>query len=336
MSLNILNRPYPRVRLRRNRKSDFARSLVRENTLTADDLIYPVFVLEGENRKEEIPSMPGQFRLSIDLLVESAKEWFADGIKVIDLFPVIESNKSLEAEEAYNPEGLVQRCIRALKKELPELGIMTDVALDPYTTHGQDGIIDENGYVLNDKTIEVLVKQALSHIEAGADIISPSDMMDGRVGALRYAFEVNGHHNVQIMSYAAKYASVFYGPFRDAVGSTGNLKGADKFTYQMDPANADEALHEVALDLNEGADMVMVKPGLPYLDIVRQVKDTFRVPTFAYHVSGEYAMLKAAASNGWLDYKKSVLETMLCFKRAGCDGILTYCAPEVAKWLKEK
>ncbi|RIY34390.1 porphobilinogen synthase [Psittacicella gerlachiana] len=335
MGFNILNRSYPNTRLRRNRKSEFARSLVRENTLTADDLIYPVFVLEGENRKEEIPSMPGQFRLSVDLLVESAKEWFADGIKVIDLFPVIESNKSLLAEEAYNPNGLVQRCVRALKAELPDLGVMTDIALDPYTTHGQDGIIDNNGYVLNDITVDVLIKQALSHVEAGADIVSPSDMMDGRIGALRKALEEVGAHNVQIMSYSAKYASVFYGPFRDAVGSSGNLKGGNKYTYQMDPANGNEALHEVALDLNEGADMVMIKPGLPYLDVVRQVKDTFKVPTFAYHVSGEYAMLKAASAQGWLDYKKSVLETMICFKRAGCDGILTYCAPEIAKWLKE-
>ncbi|RIY33103.1 porphobilinogen synthase [Psittacicella hinzii] len=336
MSLNILNREYPTTRLRRNRKSDFARSLVRENVLTTDDLIYPVFILEGENRKEEISSMPGQFRLSKDLLVKEAKQWFQDGIKLIVLFPVVESNKTLTAEEAYNPNGLVQQCIRMLKDEIPELGVMTDVALDPYTVHGQDGIIDVEGYVLNDITVEVLVKQALSHVEAGADIISPSDMMDGRIGAIRKALEEVKAHNVQIMAYSAKYASSFYGPFRDAVGSANNIKGGNKFTYQMDPANANEALHEVALDLNEGADMVMIKPGLPYLDIVRQVKDTFKVPTFAYHVSGEYAMLKAASLNGWIDYKKTVLEAMMCFKRAGCDGILTYCAPEVAKWLNEK
>lgn len=335
MTLNILNRSYPNTRLRRNRKSSFARNLVRENTLTVDDLIYPVFVLEGENRKEAIPSMPGQYRYSLDLLVEKAKEWNALGINCIDIFPVIESNKSLEAEEAYNPEGLVQKTIRALKAAVPGLGIMTDVALDPYTIHGQDGIIDENGYVLNDITNEVLIRQALSHAQAGVDIISPSDMMDGRVGKIRQILESNAFHNVQIMAYSAKYASVFYGPFRDAVGSASNLKGANKYTYQMDPANLNEALHEVALDINEGADMVMIKPGLPYLDVIRKVKDTFAVPTFAYHVSGEYAMLKAASEKGWLDYKATTLETMMSFKRAGCDGILTYAAPDIAQWLKE-
>ncbi|MFC6276152.1 porphobilinogen synthase [Psittacicella hinzii] len=336
MTLNIVERQYPTTRLRRNRKSEFTRNLVRENTLTVDDLIYPVFILEGENRQEEIPSMPGQYRYSIDLLVEKAKQWHELGINLIVLFPVVESNKTILAEEAYNENGLVQKAIRALKANIPSLGVMTDVALDPYTTHGQDGIIDDNGYVLNDITVQVLTKQALSHAKAGADIISPSDMMDGRIKAIRDILEANNFVNVQIIAYSAKYASAFYGPFRDAVGSTGNLKGGNKFSYQMDPANLNEALHEVAMDISEGADMVMIKPGLPYLDVCRKVKDTFAVPTFAYHVSGEYAMLKAAGLQGWIDYKKCVLEAMMCFKRAGCDGILTYCAPEVAQWLKNK
>lgn len=330
-----LNRMMPYARMRRLRCAPFIRNLVRENTVTVDDLIYPVFILEGENRMEEVATMPGVFRYSVDLLVEKAKYWHSLGINLLVLFPVIESNKTLMAEEAYNPEGLVPRCIRALKEAVPSLGVMTDVALDPYTIHGQDGIIDENGYVLNDITVEVLVKQAECHAQAGADIISPSDMMDGRVQAIREMLEDGGFVNTMIMAYSAKYASAFYGPFRDAVGSSGNLKGGDKYTYQMDVANSDEALHEVALDINEGADMVMVKPGLPYLDVVRKVKDTFGVPTFAYHVSGEYAMLKFAAQHGCLDYRKCAMETMLSFKRAGCDGILTYCAVDIAEWLQE-
>lgn len=336
MTFNLTQREYPTTRLRRNRKVAWARNLVRENVLTTDDLIYPVFVLEGENRQEEVPSMPGVIRYSKDLLVEKAKQWHALGINLLALFPVVEGNKSLQAEEAYNPNGLVQQTVALLKAEIPTLGIMTDIALDPYTIHGQDGIIDDQGYVLNSETIEVLKLQAVSHAQAGADVVAPSDMMDGRIGEIRKALDEAGFELVQIMAYSAKYASSFYGPFRDAVGSAGNLKGADKFTYQQDPANLNEALHEVALDIQEGADMVMVKPGLPYLDVCRQVKDTFKVPTFAYHVSGEYAMLKAASLNGWIDYKKTCLEAMLCFKRAGCDGILTYCAPDVATWLNEE
>jgi len=317
------------------RRDEFSRRLMREHTLTTDDLIYPVFVHELPGRTA-VASMPGVERLSIDELLKVAEEALELGIPALDLFPVIDpSGKSLDAAEAWNPEGLAQRAIRAVKARFPELGVMTDVALDPYTTHGQDGIIDAGGYVLNDITVEALVKQSLSHAEAGADIISPSDMMDGRIGAIRRALDAQEHVNVRIMAYSAKYASAFYGPFRDAVGSAGNLGKADKKTYQMDPANGDEALREIALDLEEGADMVMVKPGMPYLDIVRRVKEEFRVPTFAYQVSGEYAMIKAAAANGWLDERKCVLEAMMAFKRAGADGVLTYFAPMIARWLRE-
>jgi len=317
------------------RRDEFSRRLMREHTLTTDDLIYPVFVHELPGRAA-VASMPGVERLSIDELLKVAEEALELGIPALDLFPVIDpSGKSLDAAEAWNPEGLAQRAIRALKSRFPELGVMTDVALDPYTTHGQDGIIDAGGYVLNDITVEALVKQSLSHAQAGADIISPSDMMDGRIGAIRRALDAQQHVNVRIMAYSAKYASAFYGPFRDAVGSAASLGKADKKTYQMDPANGDEALREIALDLEEGADMVMVKPGMPYLDIVRRVKEEFRVPTFAYQVSGEYAMLKAAAANGWLDERKCVLEAMVAFKRAGADGVLTYFAPQIARWLRE-
>jgi len=317
------------------RRDEFSRRLMRENTLTTDDLIYPVFVHELPGRAA-VASMPGVERLSIDELLKVAEEAVELGIPVIDLFPVIDpAGKSLDAAEAWNPDGLAQRAIRALKSRFPELGVMTDVALDPYTTHGQDGIIDAGGYVLNDVTVEALVKQSLSHAEAGADVVSPSDMMDGRIGAIRRALDDAQHLDVRIMAYSAKYASAFYGPFRDAVGSSASLGKADKKTYQMDPANGDEALREIALDLEEGADMVMVKPGMPYLDIVRRVKDEFRVPTFAYQVSGEYAMLKAAAANGWLDERKCVMEAMIAFKRAGADGVLTYFAPQIARWLKE-
>lgn len=326
---------YPYSRPRRMRKDEFSRRLMRENVLTSNDLIYPVFVLDGENRTEDVASMPGVQRQTIDILLNTAKECVALGIPVMAIFPVIETqHKSLEADEAFNPEGLVQRTVRALKAAYPTLGIMTDVALDPYTTHGQDGIIDETGYVLNDETIEVLVKQAISHAQAGADIVAPSDMMDGRVGQIREALESTKHIYTKIMAYSAKYASAFYGPFRDAVGSAENLGKSNKYNYQMDPANSDEALKEVALDIDEGADMVMVKPGMPYLDIVRRVKDEFGVPTYAYQVSGEYAMLKAAAQNGWLDERACVLESLLGFKRAGADGILTYFAMDVARWLK--
>ncbi len=327
--------PYPATRLRRLRARDWSRRLVREHALTVDDLIYPVFVLEGENRREAVASMPGVERLSIDLLVEAAAEWVALGIPALALFPVTPSEvKSLHAEEAWNPDGLAQRATRALKAAYPDLGIITDVALDPFTTHGQDGIIDADGYVLNDVTVEALVRQALSHAEAGADVVAPSDMMDGRIGAIRAALEDEGHVNVSILSYAAKYASSYYGPFRDAVGSAGNLKGGSKSSYQMDPANGAEALHEVALDLAEGADMVMVKPGMPYLDVVKAVKDQFQVPTFAYQVSGEYAMHVAAFQNGWLKREAVILESLLAFKRAGADGILTYFAPEAARLLQ--
>lgn len=327
---------FPYRRMRRMRRHSFSRTLMAENTLTAADLIYPVFVLPGEGQWEAVPSMPGVERLSIDLLVELAEEVYALGIPVLALFPVTpQEAKSEAAEEAWNPEGLVPQTIRALKKAVPELGIMTDVALDPYTIHGQDGILDETGYVLNDVTTDALVKQALCHAAAGADMVAPSDMMDGRIGAIREAFEESGFIDVQIMAYSAKYASAFYGPFRDAVGSTENLKGADKKTYQMDPANSDEALHEVALDIDEGADMVMVKPGMPYLDVVRRVKETFQVPTFAYQVSGEYAMLKAAVDNGWLG-EDAIEEALLGFKRAGADGILTYFAVWMAKRLQQK
>jgi porphobilinogen synthase len=326
---------YPYARPRRMRKDEFSRRLMRENTLTANDLIYPVFVLEGENRVEEVASMPGVKRQSIDVLLQTAADCVALGIPLLALFPVIDTNqKSLDAAEAYNPQGLVQRAVSALKHAYPELGIMTDVALDPYTTHGQDGVIDASGYVLNDDTIEVLVRQAVSHAEAGADIVAPSDMMDGRVGQIREALESSGHIHTRILAYSAKYASAFYGPFRDAVGSAANLGKGNKHTYQMDPANSDEAMQEVALDISEGADMVMVKPGMPYLDIVRRVKDEFGVPTFAYQVSGEYAMLKAAVQNGWLDEESCVMESLLAFKRAGADGILTYFAMDAARWLK--
>ncbi len=332
---NISN--FPWLRMRRMRRDDFSRRLMRENQLSANDFIYPVFVLEGENQRETIASMPGIERLSIDLLLKEAKECVDLDIPVIALFPVVPAEKKSEdAAEAYNPEGLAQRAVRTLKAAYPNLGIMTDVALDPFTTHGQDGLIDDTGYVLNDETTEVLCKQAVSHAQAGADIIGPSDMMDGRIGEIREALESSGNIYTRILAYSAKYASSFYGPFRDAVGSAGNLKGGNKYTYQMDSANTNEALREVALDIEEGADMVMVKPGMPYLDIVRRVKDEFGVPTYAYQVSGEYAMLKAASQNGWLDEKACVLESLLCFKRAGADGILTYFAKNAARWLQEK
>lgn len=327
-------RNVPASRMRRMRRDDFSRRLMREHTLTADDLIYPVFVLEGAAREEDVPSMLGVKRQSLDRLLFTAEEASNLGIPMLALFPVVTANKTECAQEAYNPEGLVPTVVRALRERFPELGIMTDVALDPYTVHGQDGLTDENGYVMNDETVEVLVKQALCHAEAGAQVVAPSDMMDGRIGAIRETLEDAGHIHTRIMAYSAKYASAFYGPFRDAVGSSGNLGKADKKTYQMDPANTDEALNEVALDIQEGADMVMVKPGLPYLDVVRRVKDEFGVPTYAYQVSGEYAMLQAAIANGWLDGGKVVLESLLAFKRAGADGILTYYAIEAAKMLK--
>lgn len=326
---------YPSTRPRRMRRDDFSRRLMRENVLTANDLIYPVFVLDGTNRTEAVASMPGVQRQSIDVLLKTAEECVKYGIPALALFPVIDQAlKSLDAAEAWNPEGLVPRAVRALKAAFPELGIITDVALDPYTSHGQDGLIDETGYVMNDETVAALVRQALCHAEAGADVVAPSDMMDGRIGAVRQALEFEGRIHTRILAYSAKYASAFYGPFRDAVGSAANLGKGDKKTYQMDPANGDEALREVALDLEEGADMVMVKPGMPYLDIVRRVKREFGVPTYAYHVSGEYAMLKAAAQNGWLDEQACVLEALLCFKRAGADGVLTYYALDVARWLR--
>lgn len=309
---------------------------MRENTLTSDDLIYPVFVLEGNGRREAVSSMPGVYRQSIDELLKTAAEAVTLGIPALALFPVIESGKTPDGDEAYNPDGLVPRTVKALKQAFPQLGVITDGALDPYTSHGQDGPIDENGYVLNDKTVSILIKQALCHAEAGADVVAPSDMMDGRIGALRHALEEAGHIHVRILSYAAKYASAFYGPFRDAVGSAGNLGKADKKTYQMDPANLNEALHEIAADLQEGADMVMVKPGMPYLDVIRRVKDEFAVPTYAYQVSGEYAMLKAAAQNGWLDEEKVMLESLMAFKRAGADGILTYFALDAARALQSR
>jgi len=329
-----MNRQYPSTRMRRNRAHDFSRRLTRENQLSSNDLILPVFVIEGENKTEEIPSMPGVQRMSVDLIAIKAKRIAALGIPAMVLFPVINDGaKSLLAEEAYNPDGLAQRAIRAIKSVAPNLGVITDVALDPYTVHGQDGLLDDSGYVMNDETIDVLVKQALSHAKAGADIVSPSDMMDGRIGKIRAALEQSGNTNTQILAYSAKYASAFYGPFRDAVGSASNLAGADKYTYQMDPANSDEALHEVELDISEGADYVMIKPGMPYLDIVKVIKDAYNVPTFVYQVSGEYAMLKAASLNGWLDEKAVVLESLLGMKRAGADAILTYFAEDVALWL---
>ena len=326
---------HPGYRPRRMRRDDFSRRLMRENTVTTDDLIYPLFIHDGQGRIP-VTSMPGVERLSIEELLKVAGECVALGIPVIDLFPVIEpARKSLDGAEAWNPDGLAQRAVRALKAAYPQLGVMTDVALDPYTTHGQDGIIDDTGYVLNDITVDALVKQAVSHADAGVDIISPSDMMDGRIGAIRQALDAAGHTNVRIMAYSAKYASAFYGPFRDAVGSAGNLGKADKKTYQMDPANSDEAMREIALDLDEGADMVMVKPGTPYLDIVRRVKAEFGVPTFAYQVSGEYAMLKAASMNGWLEHDAVMMESLLAFKRAGADGVLTYFALEAARLLRK-
>ncbi len=327
---------FPARRPRRLRKHDFSRRLVRENVLTVDDLIYPIFVLEGENRREAVASMPGIERLSLDLLLQEAAELVALGIPAIALFPVVgQEHKSLDAEAAWDDDGLVPRVVRALKAAHPQLGIITDVALDPYTTHGQDGIIDDRGYVLNDITTQALVQQALCHARAGADVVAPSDMMDGRIGAIRQALEANGFVDTQIMAYSAKYASHYYGPFRDAVGSAANLGKSSKETYQMDPANGDEALHEVGQDIAEGADMVMVKPGMPYLDVVRRVKDQYGIPTFAYQVSGEYAMHMAAIQNGWLKERETILESLICFKRAGADGILTYFAKRVAQWLRQ-
>jgi len=328
---------FPAIRLRRMRRDPFSRALMRENAVTASDLIYPVFILEGTHQREPVASMPGVERVSVDLLLKVAEECVALGIPVLALFPVIDvSKKTADGVEATNPDGLVPRAVRALKHAFPELGILTDIALDPYTSHGQDGLIDDNGYVVNDITTAMLVRQALCHADAGVDVVAPSDMMDGRIGAIRAALEEAGHIHTRIMAYSAKYASAFYGPFRDAVGSAANLGKGDKNTYQMDPANSDEALREVGLDLAEGADMVMVKPGMPYLDIVRRVKDEFKAPTFAYQVSGEYAMIKAAAQNGWLDHDKVMMEAMLAFKRAGADGVLTYFALDIARLLKAK
>ena len=326
---------FPLTRMRRMRREDFSRRLMRETRLTPDDFIYPVFVLEGSGQREPVPSMPGVERKSIDLLVEEAREIQGLGIPAMALFPVTPPEaKSLDAREAYNPDGLAQRAVRALKDRVPDLGVITDVALDPFTTHGQDGLIDDTGYVLNDETVEVLTRQALSHAEAGADVVAPSDMMDGRIGSIRAALEQSGHIHTRILAYSAKYASSFYGPFRDAVGSAASLGGGNKYSYQMDPANSDEAMHEVALDLQEGADMVMVKPGMPYLDIVYRVKQRFGAPTFVYQVSGEYAMLKAASQNGWLDERSVALEALVSIKRAGADGILTYYAKQAAQWLQ--
>ena len=325
---------YPRVRLRRMRRDDFSRRLMRETLLTPDHLIYPVFVMEGRGQRVAVPSMPGIDRLTIDQLVREAEEIVALGIPALALFPVTPPEaKTDDGREAWNPEGLAQRAVRALKQAVPSLGVITDVALDPFTTHGLDGIVDETGYVVNDVTVAALVRQALSHAEAGADVVAPSDMMDGRIGAIRMALEGEGHVNTRILAYSAKYASSFYGPFRDAVGSAANLGKGNKYSFQMDPANSDEALREVALDLAEGADMVMIKPGMPYLDIVRRVKDHFGVPTYAYQVSGEYAMLMAAAANGWLDERAVVLESLVAMRRAGADGILTYFAKRAAQWL---
>lgn len=329
-------RQYPASRPRRMRRDEFSRRLMREHQLTAADLILPVFVLEGEGREEAVASMPGVKRQSVDLLLQTAGRAVELGIPALALFPVIDSSrKSLDAAEAWNPDGLVPTTIKALKQRFPGLGVITDVALDPYTSHGQDGLIDDSGYVLNDETIEALMRQALCHAAAGADIVAPSDMMDGRIGAIREALDGSHHIHTRILAYSAKYASAFYGPFRDAVGSAGNLGKGNKYTYQMDPANGDEALHEVALDISEGADMVMIKPGMPYLDIVRRVKDEFRMPTCVYQVSGEYAMLKAAAQNGWLDERATVLESLLAMKRAGADAILSYYALQAAQWLSE-
>jgi porphobilinogen synthase len=326
---------FPATRMRRMRAHDFSRRLMRECRLTSDDLIWPVFVLEGDNAVEAVKSMPGVERMTIDRLLPAAEHCLELGIPAIALFPVVPADcKSDDAREAWNPEGLAQRAVAALKKRFPELGVITDVALDPFTSHGLDGLVDETGYVVNDETVDVLVKQALSHVEAGADVVAPSDMMDGRIAAIRQALETEGFPNKKILSYAAKYASSFYGPFRDAVGSAANLAGANKYSFQMDPANSNEALHEIELDLEEGADMVMIKPGMPYLDIIRRVKETFEVPTFAYQVSGEYAMLKAASQNGWLNEEAVVLEALTCFRRAGADGVLTYYAIQAAEWLQ--
>lgn len=335
MSLKSSRGPFPYTRMRRNRSEEFSRRLNSETQLSVNDLILPVFVIEGKNQTQPVESMPGVSRLSVDLLVEHAQQVFNLGIPAVALFPVVgDDKKSLLAEEAYNPDGLAQRAVTAIKAAVPELGVITDVALDPFTTHGQDGIIDEKtNYVLNDVSVEVMVKQAISHARAGADIVAPSDMMDGRIGAIREALEDEGFPNTQIMAYSAKYASSFYGPFRDAVGSASNLGGGNKKTYQMNPANSDEALHECALDLDEGADMIMVKPGMPYLDVVRRVKDQLKAPTFAYQVSGEYAMICAAAERGWLDSDQAVMESLLAFKRAGADGILTYFAVQAANIL---
>ena len=327
---------FPSIRMRRMRRDDFSRRLMREHRLSADDLIYPVFVLEGEGIVQPVSSMPGVSRVSLDHLLRVAEEAVALGVPALALFPVIEDGKkSLGAEEAFNPDGLVPRVVSALKAHFPELGVITDVALDPYTSHGQDGLVDDSGYVLNDETLEVLAKQALCHSQAGADVVAPSDMMDGRIARIRAELDEAGQIYTRILAYSAKYASSFYGPFRDAVGSATNLGKGNKSTYQMDPANSDEALREVALDISEGADMFMVKPGMPYLDIVRRVKSELQVPTYVYQVSGEYAMLKAAAANGWLNDKACAMEALLAFKRAGADGILTYYALEAARWLKE-
>jgi porphobilinogen synthase len=336
MSWQSVNRHFSSTRMRRMRRDDFSRRMMRETLLTPDDLIYPVFVLEGRGEREAVASMPGIERLSIDLLVEEARAIHDLGIPAMAIFPVTPMEaKSEDAAEAYNPDGLAQRAVSAVKDAVPDLGVITDVALDPFTTHGQDGLTDGDGYVLNDETVEVLVRQAVSHAEAGADIVAPSDMMDGRIGAVRGALEGDGHIHTRILAYSAKYASSYYGPFRDAVGSAANLGAGNKYTYQQDPANSDEALHEVALDLQEGADMVMVKPGMPYLDVVRRVKETFQAPTFVYQVSGEYAMHMAAAQNGWLDEKAVALESLVCIKRAGADGILTYFAKKAAQWLND-
>lgn len=331
-----VHRPFPASRPRRNRKDAFSRRLTREHRLSVDDLIYPVFVLDGEGRREAVPSMPGIERMSIDVLLEETQSLVALGIPALALFPVTPpERKSLQAEEAWNPDAIAQKAVRALKEAFPALGVITDVALDPFTSHGQDGILDASGYVQNEATVEALVKQALSHARAGADVVAPSDMMDGRIGAIRQALEAEGFVNTRILAYSAKYASSYYGPFRDAVGSAANLGKADKATYQMDPGNSDEALHEVAADLSEGADMVMVKPGMPYLDIVHRVKTELQVPTFVYQVSGEYAMHMAAAEHGWLDRDKVMMESLLCFKRAGADGILTYFAKRAATLLQQ-
>ncbi|NHZ33651.1 porphobilinogen synthase [Massilia rubra] len=328
---------FPATRMRRMRRDPFSRAMVRENTITSSDLIYPVFIVDGVNQRQPISAMPGIERLSVDLLLDVAQECVNLGIPVLALFPSIDASlKTADGVEATNPDGLIPRAVRALKERFPELGVLTDIALDPYTSHGQDGLIDENGYVLNDETTAMLIRQALCHAEAGVDVVAPSDMMDGRIGALRAVFEEQGYIHTRIMAYSAKYASAFYGPFREAVSSAASLGKSDKFTYQMDPANGNEALREVALDIAEGADMVMVKPGMPYLDIVRRVKDEFKVPTFAYQVSGEYAMIKAAAQNGWLDHDKVMMEAMMAFKRAGADGVLTYFALDIARLLKAR